>query len=68
MKFEDKKEVKLEEVLENVKEDSEPKVFAVDTKGQYSHFTEDKKQPMQHMAPAEELSKVKVAVTENVAA
>ena len=43
VKSEDKKEVKLEEAPELVKDDSEPKVFSADTKGQYSLFTEDKK-------------------------
>ena len=42
VKIEDKKEVKLEEVSEPVKNDSEPKVFSADTKGQYSLFTEEK--------------------------
>ena len=67
VKIQDKKEVKLEEVSEPVKNDSEPKVFLANTKGQYSLFAENKKQPMQHMAPAEEHNKVKAAVTGNVA-
>ena len=67
VKSEDKKEVKREEASEAVKDESEPKVFSADTKGQYTLFTEDKKQPMQHMAPVEDSNEVKAIVTEEVA-
>ena len=46
VKSEDKKEVKREEASEAVKDESEPKEFLADTKGQYSLFIEVKEQPM----------------------
>ena len=63
VKSEDKKEVKLEETLEPLKDDNEPQKFSADSKGKCSLFTEKKDQPMQHMAPAEAFSEDKTNVT-----
>ena len=52
IKSEDKKEVRLEEAPEPLKDDNEPQMFSADIKGKYSLFIEKKEQPMQHMAPA----------------
>ena len=66
VKTEDKKEVKLEEVPEPLKDDNEPQMSSADIKGKYSLFTEKKEQPMQHLTPAEVFSKDKTAATEKV--
>ena len=42
VKTEDKKEVKLEEVPEPLKDDNEPQMSSADIKGKYSLFTEKK--------------------------
>ena len=67
IKFEDKKEVKLEKALEPLKDDNEPQKFSADSKGKCSLFTEKKDQPMQHIAPTEVFSEDKTIVTEKVA-
>ena len=66
VKTEDKKEVKLEEVPEPLKDDNEPQMSSADIKGKYSFFTEKKEHPMQHLTPAEVFSKDKTAATEKV--
>ena len=67
VKLEDKKEVKIEEAPEPLKDDNEPQIFSADSKGKYSLFTEKKEHPMQHMTPVEVFSENKTAVTEKVA-
>ena len=67
VKSEVKEKDKLEEALEPMKEDNEPKMFPADTKSKYSLFTEKEDQSMQHIIPAEALSEDKAAITEKVA-
>ena len=66
VKTEDKKEVKLEETPKPLKDDNEPKVYSPDIKGKYSLFSEEKDQPMQHMAAAKISCEDKVAVTKEI--
>ena len=63
---EDKREFQFEKAPEPMKEDSEPKVFPADFKGQYSLFAKKKDHLMQHIAPAEVFTEDKAVVIEKV--
>ena len=55
VKSEDKKEVKLEEVIETSKGDYEPQQPSADNKGKSSLFIKKEDQPVQNRAPTETL-------------
>ena len=46
IKSEDKKEVKLEESLEPLKDDNKPQKFSAESKGKYSLFPQKEEQPV----------------------
>ena len=46
IKSEDKKDVKLEEATEPLKDDNKPQKFSADSKGKYSLFTQKEDQPV----------------------
>ena len=60
-KLENEEEVKVEEASEHVEEDSKPKLFSASLKGKYSLFVDEKAQPEQYLAPAEDSHEVKIA-------
>ena len=66
-KLEDKEEVKAKKTSEQVEEDSKPKLFSASLKGKYSLFVDEKEQPEQYLAPAEDFHEVKTADIKEVA-
>ena len=46
IKYEDKKEVKLEKAPDPLKDDNKPQKFSAESKGKYSLFTQKEEQPV----------------------
>ena len=68
IKFEDKKEIKLEEAPEPLKDDNEPQRFSAESKGKYSLCTQKEDQTVQDKEIAEAVMKEKIAIiTEQIA-
>ena len=67
IKVEDKKEIKLEEAPEPLKDDNEPQNFSADSKGKYSLFTQKEDQPVQDRAKTEAVMKEENVVIEQIA-
>ena len=67
IKYEDKKEVKLEKAPDPLKDDNKPQNFSAESKGKYSLFTQKEEQPVQDRETTEAIMKEKTVVTKQIA-